>query len=123
MADGSPGVQLDIRRASGENTITVIEGVKDKLKSIWTIVGAGLLTIPPFILVLIPPDLGTSLVFLAILVGVVAVAAVAGLALLGTTLQAVFTASVYRFATTGDGGTMFPKDTFQAPGTFGPGVS
>jgi hypothetical protein len=62
-------------------------------------------------------------VFLAILVGVVAVAAVAGLALLGTTLQAVFTASVYRFATTGDGGTMFPKDTFQAPGTFGPGVS
>ena len=28
MADGRPGVQLDIRRASGENTIKVIEGVK-----------------------------------------------------------------------------------------------
>jgi len=42
---------------------------KDKLKSIWTIVGAGLLTIPAFLLVLVQPDLGTSLVFLAILVG------------------------------------------------------
>jgi rod shape determining protein RodA len=42
---------------------------KDKLKSIWTIVGASLLAIPAFILVLVQPDLGTSLVFLAILVG------------------------------------------------------
>ena len=31
MADGRPGVQLDIRRASGENTIKVIEGVKQRL--------------------------------------------------------------------------------------------
>ena len=42
---------------------------KDKLSSLWTIVGATLLTIPAFLLVLVQPDLGTSLVFLAILVG------------------------------------------------------
>jgi hypothetical protein len=60
---------------------------------------------------------------LAILVAVVAIAVIAGLALLGTTLQAVFTASVYRYAVTGDGGTMFPKGTFETEGTFGPSVS
>ena len=32
MADGSPAVQLDIRRASGENTIKVTEAVKQKLR-------------------------------------------------------------------------------------------
>jgi rod shape determining protein RodA len=42
---------------------------KDKLGSIWTIIGATALTIPAFLLVLVQPDLGTSLVFLAILVG------------------------------------------------------
>ena len=42
---------------------------KDKLSSLGTIVGATLLTIPAFLLVLVQPDLGTSLVFLAILVG------------------------------------------------------
>lgn len=41
---------------------------------------------------------------------VAAVVAIAALALLGTTLQAVFTASVYRYAVTGDAGGMFPKD-------------
>jgi rod shape determining protein RodA len=41
----------------------------DKLGNLSTIIGAGLLTLPPFILVLIQPDLGTSLVFLAILLG------------------------------------------------------
>ena len=35
----------------------------------WTIVGAGLLVAPAMILVLMQPDLGTSLVFLAILAG------------------------------------------------------
>ncbi len=59
----------------------------------------------------------------AILVGVIAVALIGALALLGTTLQAVFTASVYRYAVTGDGGPMFPTDAFQAQGTFGPGAS
>lgn len=37
----------------------------------------------------------------------------AALALLGTTLQAVFTASVYRYAVTGQGGSMFPTATVQ----------
>jgi hypothetical protein len=44
---------------------------------------------------------------------VVAVVVIAALALLGTTLQAVFTASVYRYAVTGEGGSMFPTDTLQ----------
>src|SRR3954451_2344945 len=30
-SDGSPAVQLDVRRASGENTIKVIEAVNQKL--------------------------------------------------------------------------------------------
>src|SRR5262249_49691282 len=34
IADGSPAVQLDVRRASGENTIKVIEAVKAKLNVI-----------------------------------------------------------------------------------------
>ena len=34
MQDGSPAVQLDIRRASGENTIRVTEAVKAKLASV-----------------------------------------------------------------------------------------
>lgn len=34
MGDGSPAVQLDIRRASGENTIKVAEGVHQKLASL-----------------------------------------------------------------------------------------
>jgi HAE1 family hydrophobic/amphiphilic exporter-1 len=49
MADGSPGVQLDIRRASGENTITVIEGVKEKLKTVRQ-------TLPPDVALTIPTD-------------------------------------------------------------------
>ncbi len=34
LGDGNPAIQLDIRRASGENTIAVIAAVKDKLRSI-----------------------------------------------------------------------------------------
>jgi HAE1 family hydrophobic/amphiphilic exporter-1 len=34
LEDGSPAVQLDIRRASGENTIKVIDGVKARLASV-----------------------------------------------------------------------------------------
>jgi HAE1 family hydrophobic/amphiphilic exporter-1 len=49
MADGSPGVQLDIRRASGENTITVIEGVKEKLQTVRQ-------TLPPDVTLTIPTD-------------------------------------------------------------------
>ncbi|HJP89671.1 MAG TPA: rod shape-determining protein RodA [Candidatus Limnocylindrales bacterium] len=39
-----------------------------KLGSLWAMVGAGVLAGPPFILVLLQPDLGTALVFGAILV-------------------------------------------------------
>ncbi|MEX2546541.1 MAG: FtsW/RodA/SpoVE family cell cycle protein, partial [Chloroflexota bacterium] len=42
---------------------------KDKLGNLTTLVGAAALTIPPFFLVLIQPDLGTSLVFPAIMIG------------------------------------------------------
>ena len=44
MKDGTPAVQLDVRRASGENTIRVIEAVKaratlgeiaDRLRAAW----------------------------------------------------------------------------------------
>src|SRR5882724_4856807 len=34
MADGTPAVVLDIRRAMGENTVAVIEGVRAKLQSL-----------------------------------------------------------------------------------------
>lgn len=53
---------------------------------------------------------------------VLAVIIVAALALLGTTLQAVFTASVYRYAVTGDGGTMFRDGSRDTEGGFGPGA-
>jgi rod shape determining protein RodA len=42
---------------------------KDSLGNLTTLIGATLLAIPPFILVMIQPDLGTALVFLAILMG------------------------------------------------------
>jgi rod shape determining protein RodA len=42
---------------------------RGRLDSIWSILGACLLAAPPWILVLAQPDLGTSLVFGAILVG------------------------------------------------------
>jgi len=41
----------------------------DRIKSLSTIVGAGLLTAPPFVLIMIQPDLGTALVLVAIMVG------------------------------------------------------
>ena len=40
-----------------------------RLGSLWALLGAGILAGPPFVLVLLQPDLGTSLVFGAILVG------------------------------------------------------
>ena len=42
---------------------------RGRLDSIWSILGACLLAAPPWILVMLQPDLGTSLVFAAILVG------------------------------------------------------
>jgi HAE1 family hydrophobic/amphiphilic exporter-1 len=49
MSDGRPGVQLDIRRASGENTIQVIEGVKQRLDAVRK-------TLPPDVAVTITTD-------------------------------------------------------------------
>ena len=46
-----------------------LAGRREKLGSLSTAVGAGLLIGPPFLLVLVQPDLGTSLVFAAILLG------------------------------------------------------
>ena len=42
---------------------------RDRVGSLSTAIGAGLLMGPPFVLVLLQPDLGTSLVFAAILLG------------------------------------------------------
>ncbi|MEW6224868.1 MAG: rod shape-determining protein RodA [Chloroflexota bacterium] len=42
---------------------------ESRLDSLWPILGAGLLMVPPWILVMMQPDLGTSLVLLAILAG------------------------------------------------------
>ncbi|HSL77096.1 MAG TPA: rod shape-determining protein RodA [Candidatus Limnocylindrales bacterium] len=46
-----------------------LAGRSDKLDSLRTIIGAGVLVIPPLALVMLQPDLGTSLVFGAILIG------------------------------------------------------
>ncbi|HEX7346217.1 MAG TPA: rod shape-determining protein RodA [Candidatus Limnocylindrales bacterium] len=46
-----------------------LAGRSDKLDSLRTIIGAGILVVPPLALVMLQPDLGTSLVFAAILVG------------------------------------------------------
>jgi rod shape determining protein RodA len=46
-----------------------LAGRRDKIGSLRTAIGAGLLIGPPFALVLLQPDLGTSLVFAAILLG------------------------------------------------------
>lgn len=42
---------------------------RDKMNRLSTLLGAGLLMGPPFVLVMIQPDLGTSLVFMAALLG------------------------------------------------------
>jgi rod shape determining protein RodA len=41
----------------------------DRVKRLSTLIGAGLLTAPPFVLIMIQPDLGTALVLVAIMVG------------------------------------------------------
>jgi rod shape determining protein RodA len=46
-----------------------LAGRSDRLDSLRTIIGAGVLVVPPLALVMLQPDLGTSLVFAAILVG------------------------------------------------------
>ena len=46
-----------------------LAGRRDRMESLWVIIGAVLLTVPPLVLVMLQPDLGTSLVFGAILAG------------------------------------------------------
>jgi rod shape determining protein RodA len=48
-----------------------LAGRRDRLKSLSTLVGAVLLTAPPFILIALQPDLGTALVLVAIMLGAV----------------------------------------------------
>jgi len=50
---------------------------------------------------------------LAIVVIVLVVIAVAAIALVGAAVSGIFTASLYRYVTKGDGGPMFPKATLQ----------
>ena len=46
-----------------------IAGRRDKMNRLTTLIGAGVIMGPPFVLVMIQPDLGTSLVFAAVLLG------------------------------------------------------
>ena len=48
---------------------TFLEARKDKLGSLSTLIGAGMLIGPPFVLVMIQPDLGSALVIVAIAAG------------------------------------------------------
>lgn len=67
------GLQFQFSELAKVLIITVLAAFlaarKDKLGNVTTLIGATALTIPPFILVMIQPDLGTSLVFLAVLLG------------------------------------------------------
>ncbi len=46
-----------------------LAGRQDRIGNLATIVGAGIIVVPPLVLVAMQPDLGTSLVFAAVLVG------------------------------------------------------
>lgn len=46
-----------------------LTGRQERINSLSTLVGAALLTAPPFVLIMIQPDLGTALVLVAIMVG------------------------------------------------------
>ena len=46
-----------------------LAGRQDRLKSLSTLIGAGLLTVPPFVLIMTQPDLGSALVLVAIMLG------------------------------------------------------
>ncbi|HUP82900.1 MAG TPA: rod shape-determining protein RodA, partial [Candidatus Limnocylindria bacterium] len=48
---------------------TFLEARKDKLGNLSTLIGAGMLIAPPFVLVMIQPDLGSALVVVAIAAG------------------------------------------------------
>lgn len=48
---------------------TFLEARRDSLGKVSTLIGAGLLTAPPFLLIMIQPDLGSALVLVAIMAG------------------------------------------------------
>jgi len=62
-----------------------------RMKSVWTIVGAAIVLAPPWVLVMLQPDLGTSLVIVATLAGMLFMAE-ASLFWLGTMAGAVVAA-------------------------------
>jgi rod shape determining protein RodA len=64
---------------------------KNNIKSVWTIIGAAIVLAPPWILVMLQPDLGTSLVIVGTLVGMLFMAE-ASLFWLGTMAGAVVAA-------------------------------
>jgi rod shape determining protein RodA len=64
---------------------------QENMKSVWTIVGAAILLAPPWMLVMLQPDLGTSLVIVATLAGMLFMAE-ASLFWLGTMAGAVVAA-------------------------------
>ncbi len=53
-----------------------LAGRQAKIKSVWTVVGSLLMLAPPWILVMLQPDLGTSLVLVATLAGMLFMAGV-----------------------------------------------
>ena len=61
------------------------------MKSVWTIIGAAIVLAPPWVLIMLQPDLGTSLVIVATLVGMLFMAE-ASLFWLGTMAGAVVAA-------------------------------
>lgn len=113
--------------AEGLGPISAIGRSASLLRQTWgeQVVGrAGIgLVFGLFILVLMIPLIGLfsilvdSQLVAALLVGAAGVVVVALLSLLATTLQAIFTASVYRYATTGDGGSLLPPGSIER--TFG----
>ena len=60
----------------------LLDSREEKMKSVWDMLPVSAFVIVPFLLVLKQPDLGTSLVFLAILLGMVFVAGIDGKLLL-----------------------------------------
>jgi cell division protein FtsW (lipid II flippase) len=65
-----------------------LAGRQSKIKSPWTIIGALVILVPPWILVMLQPDLGTSLVLVATLAGLLFMSG-ASLFWLGTLAAAV----------------------------------
>jgi rod shape determining protein RodA len=68
-----PGLQFQFSEISKILMVAVLAAFLatrgDSIRRLSTLIGAGLLVVPPFVLVMVQPDLGTALVFAAILFG------------------------------------------------------